>query len=140
MRRLIIIFASILLLMQAKVLFAYQIVAIDKASYVFKSGEIKKDPNRYQVIYEVDEVNKTLSVVKEVDLRTGQEYPATAIYQIVAQPTMEQFKLGNALKATRFNPTIATVETISFCNGEYHYSKTTEKWINLFYGSYKIDF
>ncbi|GEM_PF-6356852 len=140
MRKILNILVSILLLTQAKDLFAYQVVAIDEASYVFESGEIKKDPNRYKVFYEVDEGNKTLSVVKEVDLRTGQEFPGRAIYQIVAQPTMEQFKLGNALKATRFNPTIATVETISFCNGKYHYSKTTEKWVNLFYGSYKIDF
>ena len=136
--KLLLLISSALLLCESS--FAYKIIAQDKEAYVFHEGKIKSDPNRYDVVYEVDEANKTLIVIKEVDMRTGEEYSLGSAYQIVEQPTMELFKNGTALRAIRFNPKRANIETISFCDGKYHYSKTTEKYINLFYGNYKLEF
>ena|SRR3989338_5879424 len=132
--------ALVLLMFQSSYTYAYQITAKDTSGRVFKSGEVVEDSNRYQVIYNVDEAKKTLAAKKETNLKTGEEFTGSAVYEIVDQPTIEQFKLGNSLKAIRFNPTIATIETISFSKGEYNYTKTTEAYVNLYHGTYEIDF
>lgn len=131
---------SVMALCWAENCLAYKIISKDEGCWVFKSGKIEKDPNRYQVVYEVDEANRTLSVIQETDLRTGEQYSVPSVFQILEQPTLEFFKQGNALKAVRFNPVTANLESISFSGGEYHYSKMTEKYANLFYGTYTIDF
>jgi len=95
-------------------------------------------PNRYRVIYEVSDIDKKVSVISEIDLRSGEEFKGDSTYQIIEQPTIELPGVGAALRAYRINPRRGNIETISFYNGEYHYSKTTEEYINLFYGKYKI--
>ena len=119
-------------------LHAYQVIAEDSNSYVFKGGRVANDPNRYRVIYEVDELNKTITSVKEIDLRTGEEFAPNTIFQIVDTPTIDLPGVPKAIRGFRINPKRGNIETISFCNGEYHYSKTTEEYINLFYGKYQI--
>ena len=118
--------------------FAYQVTAEDMTSYVFKGGHVNEDPNRYRVIYEVDELNKTITSVKETDLRTGEEFTPDTIFQIVDTPTIDLPGVPKAIRGYRINPKRGNIEAISFCNGEYHYSKTTEEYINLFYGKYQV--
>lgn len=113
---------------------AYQIVSTDNSCYVFESGKIKEDPNRYKVTYEVDEANKTITVMEEVDLRTGKIYSNKMVYQIVPKAA---FEAKENLKGYHINPLRASIETISFCDGKYVYSKTQEDYINLYYGSYE---
>lgn len=129
---------TICFLFGAGSLYAYQIIAEDVNSYVFKGGRVNDDPNRHRVIYEVDELNKTITSVKEIDLRTGEEFTPNTIFQIVDTPTIDLPGVPKAIRGYRINPKRGNIEAISFCNGEYHYSKTTEEYINLFYGKYQL--
>jgi hypothetical protein len=132
----IIVFLLVAILCQ-DIGYAYQIKATDEQCYIFDSGKIKTDSNRYEVIYEVDETKMTISVIEETDLRTGEKvYPKDTIYQIVPKATMFEFK--SHLKGFRLNPKRASIESISFCDGKYLYSKMQEVHINLFYGNYEI--
>jgi len=135
----VLILISIAFLISSDTCFAYTIRAKDHTAYVFVAGKVKKDSSRYNVTYKVDEANNKLIAVEEVDAITGEVWRG-GVYEIVEQPTMELFKQGSPLKAMRFNPKLATVETIVFNGGEYHYSKTTGNYINLFYGAYELDF
>lgn len=132
-------------------LFAYEIVAQDKAFYVFKDGNFKKDSHLYKVYYRVDEQKKELRVIKEVNMITGKQSAEglqPTIFEIVPQSDntlgelYKQKECGDrgALKAVRFNPVIEAVEVITFCGGEFYYSKTQNNWINLSYGTYEISF
>ena len=125
-------------LLAASPSYAYQIIAEDMNSYVFKGGRVNDDPNRYRVIYEVDELNKTITSVKEIDLRTSEEFAPNTIFQIVDTPTIDLPGVPKAIRGYRINPKRGNIEAISFCNGEYHYSKTTEEYINLFHGKYQL--
>ena len=120
--------------------FAYQIIATDDAMYVFHDSTFKKDSHRYQVIYEIDEQRKTLTVIKEKDLNSGETYSPNATYEIISNPTEERWFTNSFLKAIRINPKLATVETIVFYNGKFHYSKTHDQYINLSSGNYEINF
>ena len=117
--------------------FAYRIVTKDESAFAFKGGNIEAESHRYQVTYEVDELSKTITALEEKDMRTGEIFPSGSVYQIVDQPTIELPGRPTAIRAYRINPRRGNIETISLCNGRYHYSKTTEDYINLFYGKYR---
>lgn len=137
MRKILVIIV-VAVLLHSTDLFAYQMTTMDERCYVFGPDGIKEDSSRYLAVYEVDEANMTISLVEETDLRTGERWTGDTVFQIVGQPTV--FKAGDALKGLRFNPKRANIETISFCEGKYVYSKTTEKYINLFSGKYTTNF
>lgn len=131
-----IIFCIAIMLFFQDVACAYQIITTDKNCYTFGSGKVKEDPNRYKAVYEVDEANMTISETEETDLRTGEKWQVVNVYQIIPRATLLEFK--DSLKGYRINPKRASVETISFCNGEYLYTRTSEAHVNLFYGTYEI--
>ncbi len=118
---------------------AVQIITVDEIGYVFKEGKFTEDSHKYKVTYEMDEKNQELIALEEVDLTSGEAFNSDAVYKIIKPPKLEEFMVGVALKAVRINPLLGTIETISFCNGRYNYSKTAELWINLSYGAYKIE-
>ena len=66
--------------------FVYQIIATDDAMYVFHGSTFKKDSHGYQVIYEVDEQRKTLTVIKEKDVNSGEAYCSNATCEIISNP------------------------------------------------------
>tara|TARA_B100001971_G_C17940845_1_gene407576 strand:- start:75 stop:494 length:420 start_codon:yes stop_codon:yes gene_type:complete len=119
--------------------FAYQIVTTDDAMYVFKDSKLKKDSHRYKAIYEVNEQNNTLTEIEVTDLNSGEKYESGIVYEIISPPTQGQWFKDSFLKAIRINPKVATVETIVFCKGKFHYSKTHYNYINLASGSYEIN-
>ena len=117
---------------------AYKITSEDESVLSFKDGKIKADSHRYLTTYEVDELNKTITTLEERDVRTGDVFAPNTVYQIVDQPTVA-LSVPVALRGYRINPMRGNIEAISFCNGKFNYSKTTEEYINLFYGTYTVD-